>query len=59
LVEVDAGHTRRVLCHCKDEEQYQTWVTSLHKVLQRQIDLIAALINPTEALKKDPRSFKQ
>ncbi|CAF0962648.1 unnamed protein product, partial [Didymodactylos carnosus] len=53
LVEVDAGHTRRVLCQCNSEEQYETWVTNLHKVLQRQIDLIAALINPTEALKKE------
>ncbi|CAF0962665.1 unnamed protein product, partial [Didymodactylos carnosus] len=53
LVEVDAGHTRRVLCQCNSEEQYETWVTNLHKVLQRQIDLIQALINPTEALKKE------
>jgi len=56
LVEFDAGNTRRVVCQCKDEEQYESWVTNVNKVLQRQNDLISALINPTAALQKDPRS---
>ncbi|CAF3192285.1 unnamed protein product [Rotaria socialis] len=56
LVEVDAGITRRVICQCKDDEQYELWVTSVNKVLQRQMDLIIALTNPTAALQKDPRS---
>lgn len=56
LVEVDAGNTRRVTCQCKDGEQYELWVTSVNKVLQRQMDLIIALTNPTAALQKDPRS---
>jgi hypothetical protein len=40
LVELDAGNTRRVICQCKDDEQYELWVTSVSKVLQRQMDLI-------------------
>ncbi|CAF2637751.1 unnamed protein product [Rotaria sp. Silwood2] len=56
LVEVDAGNTRRVICQCKDDEQYELWVTNVEKVLQRQMDLIIALTNPTAALQKDPRS---
>ncbi|CAM4784560.1 unnamed protein product [Rotaria magnacalcarata] len=56
LVEVDAGVTRRVVCQCKDDEQYELWVTNVEKVLQRQMDLIIALTNPTAALQKDPRS---
>ncbi|CAF1624008.1 unnamed protein product [Rotaria sordida] len=56
LVEVDAGNTRRVMCQCKDDEQYELWVTNVNKVLQRQMDLIIALTNPTAALQKDPRS---
>ncbi|CAF2741288.1 unnamed protein product [Rotaria sp. Silwood2] len=56
LVELDAGNTRRVICQCKDDEQYELWVTNVNKVLQRQMDLIIALTNPTAALQKDPRS---
>ncbi|CAF0964438.1 unnamed protein product [Adineta ricciae] len=56
LVEVDAGNIRRVICQCKDDEQYELWVTNVNKVLQRQMDLIIALTNPTAALQKDPRS---
>ncbi|CAF4786936.1 unnamed protein product, partial [Rotaria socialis] len=56
LVEVDVGNTRRVVCQCKDDEQYELWVTNVEKVLQRQMDLIIALTNPTAALQKDPRS---
>jgi len=40
LVELDAGNTRRVICQCKDDEQYELWVTNVNKVLQRQMDLI-------------------
>jgi hypothetical protein len=40
LVEFDAGNMRRVICQCKDDEQYELWVTSVNKVLQRQMDLI-------------------
>ena len=40
FVEVDAGNTRRVLCQCKDDEQYEQWATNVDKVLQRQMDLI-------------------
>lgn len=40
FVEVDAGATRRVVCQCKDDEQYEQWVTNVDKVLQRQMDLI-------------------
>lgn len=43
LVEVDAGSTRRVICQCKDDEQYKLWVTSVNMVLQRQIDLIRGM----------------
>ncbi|CAF1624000.1 unnamed protein product [Rotaria sordida] len=53
LVEVDAGNTRRVMCQCKDDEQYELWVTNVNKVLQRQMDLIIALTNPTAALQKE------
>ncbi|CAF1074087.1 unnamed protein product [Adineta ricciae] len=53
LVEVDAGNTRRVICQCKDDEQYELWVTNVDKVLQRQMDLIIALTNPTAALQKE------
>ncbi|CAF1528180.1 unnamed protein product [Rotaria sp. Silwood1] len=56
LVEVDAGNTRRVICQCKDDEQYELWVTSVNKVLQRQMDLIIALTNPTAALQKEQDS---
>lgn len=45
LVEVDAGNTRRVTCQCKDEEQYELWVTSVNKVLQRQMDLIIGRVS--------------
>ena len=31
---------RRVVCQCKDDEQYELWVTNVDKVLQRQMDLI-------------------
>jgi hypothetical protein len=43
LVELDAGNTRRVICQCKDEEQYELWVTNVNKVLQRQNDLIIGI----------------
>ncbi|CAF1021716.1 unnamed protein product [Rotaria sordida] len=56
LVEVDAGNTRRVMCQCKDDEQYELWVTNVNKVLQRQMDLIIALTNPTAALQKEQDS---
>ncbi|CAF1074051.1 unnamed protein product [Adineta ricciae] len=56
LVEVDAGNTRRVICQCKDDEQYELWVTNVDKVLQRQMDLIIALTNPTAALQKEQDS---
>ncbi|CAF1270531.1 unnamed protein product [Rotaria sordida] len=56
LVEVDAGNTRRVICQCKDDEQYELWVTNVEKVLQRQMDLIIALTNPTAALQKEQDS---
>ena len=39
-MEIDAGNTRRVICQCKDDEQYELWVTNVEKVLQRQMDLI-------------------
>lgn len=45
LIEVDAGNTRRVTCQCKDEEQYELWVTSVNKVLQRQMDLIIGRVS--------------
>ncbi|CAF1050685.1 unnamed protein product [Adineta ricciae] len=56
LVEVDAGNIRRVICQCKDDEQYELWVTNVNKVLQRQMDLIIALTNPTAALQKEQDS---
>ncbi|CAF3928980.1 unnamed protein product [Rotaria sp. Silwood2] len=56
LVELDAGNTRRVICQCKDDEQYELWVTNVNKVLQRQMDLIIALTNPTAALQKEQDS---
>jgi hypothetical protein len=43
FVEVDAGNTRRVICQCKDDEQYELWVTNVDKVLQRQVDLIIGI----------------
>ncbi len=39
-MEADAGNIRRVICQCKDDEQYESWVTNVDKVLQRQMDLI-------------------
>ncbi|CAF1141677.1 unnamed protein product, partial [Adineta steineri] len=59
LVEVDAGNTRRVICQCKDDEQYELWVTNVNKVLQRQMDLIIALTNPTAALQKELLSWEK
>jgi hypothetical protein len=56
LVEIDAGNTRRVICQCKDDEQFQLWVTNLHKVLQSQKELLIALTNPTAALQKEQDS---
>ncbi|CAF4081255.1 unnamed protein product, partial [Rotaria magnacalcarata] len=50
LVEVDVGITRRVICQCKDDEQYELWVTSVNKVLQRQMDLIIGKIRPCYCL---------
>ena len=46
LVELDAGNTRRVTCQCKDDEQYELWVTNVNKVLQRQMDLIIGMLDP-------------
>jgi hypothetical protein len=43
LVELDAGNTRRVICQCKDDEQYELWVANVNKVLQRQMDLIIGI----------------
>jgi hypothetical protein len=44
LVESDAGNTRRVICQCKDDEQFESWVTNVDKVLQRQMDLIIGIL---------------
>lgn len=48
MVELDAGILRRVVCQCKDDEQYELWVTNVNKVLQRQMDLIIGESNQQE-----------
>jgi hypothetical protein len=53
LVEVDAGNTRRVICQCKDDEQYELWVTNVNKVLQRQMDLIIGISINISSIKKN------
>jgi hypothetical protein len=37
-----------VICQCKDDEQYELWVTNVNKVLQRQLDLITGTSNQSK-----------